>query len=62
MNVIQKHIEDLQPMCKSDELKRDIETIGELLFEEIDNTILMHMMCLIVEREHEILDNNNNLI
>ena len=62
MNVIQEHIEDLQPMCKSDELKRDIETIGELLFEEIDHTILMHMMCLIVEREHEILDNNNNLI
>ena len=62
MNVIQEHIEDLQPMCKSDELKRDIETIGELLFEEIDHTILMHMMCLIVEREDEILDNNNNLI
>ena len=62
MNVIQEHIEDLQPMCKSDELKRDIETIGELLFEEIDHTILIHMMCLIVEREHEILDNNNNLI
>ena len=56
MNVIQEHVQDLQPMCKTETLKRDIKTIGELLFEEIDHTILIHMMCLIVEREDEILD------
>ena len=56
MNVIQEHIQDLQPMCKTETLKGDIKTIGELLFEEIDHTILIHMMCLIVEREDEILD------
>jgi hypothetical protein len=56
MNVIQEHIDELQPMCKSGALKRDIKTIGELLFEEIDHTILIHMMCLVVEKEDEILD------
>ena len=56
MNVIQEHIQDLQPMCKSEALERDIETIGGLLFEKIDHTILIHMMCLIVEKEDEILD------
>ena len=55
-SLIQEHIEDLQPMCKSDALKRDIKTIGQLLFEKIDHTILFHMMCLIVENESEILD------
>jgi len=56
MNVIEEHIQELQPMCKSKALKRDIETIGELLFEQIDHTILIHMMCLIVENENEIID------
>ena len=56
MNVIQEHIQDLQPMCKSEALKRDIETIGDLLFEKIDHTILMDMMCLIVENEGNILE------
>jgi hypothetical protein len=56
MNVIQEHIEDLKPICKSKSLKRDIETIGSRLFEQIDHTILIHMMCLIVEHENEIID------
>ena len=56
MNVIEEHIQELQPMCKSEALKRDIETIGELLYEQIDHTILIHMMCLIVENETEIID------
>ena len=55
-NVIREHIDELQPICKSDTLRRDIKIIGELLFEQIDHTILIHMMCLIVEHENEILD------
>ena len=56
MNTIKEHIEELKPMCKSESLKRDIDTIGNLLFEQVDHTILIHMMCLIVEKEYEIID------
>jgi len=56
MNAIEEHVQDLQPMCKTESLKRDIETIGELLYEQIDHTILIHMMCLIVEHEDGIID------
>ena len=53
MNTIEEHIEELKPMCKSESLKRDIDIIGNLLFAQIDQTLLIHMMCLIVEKEHE---------
>ena len=56
MNIIEEHIQGLQPMCKTKALKRDIEAIGNLLYEQIDHTILINMMCLIVENDTEIID------
>ena len=52
----QEFVDDLQAMAKSESLKRDLQTISDNLWEEIDHTILTHMMCLIVEHEDEITD------
>jgi len=52
----QELVDDLQAMAKSESLKRDLQTISDRLWEEIDHTILTHMMCLIVEHEDEITD------
>ena len=52
----QEFVDDLQAMAKSESLKRDLQTISDRLWEQIDHTILTHMMCLIVEHEDEITD------
>jgi len=52
----QEFVEQLQDRAKTKSLKRDLQTISDNLWEEIDHTILTHMMCLIVEHEDEITD------
>ena len=52
----QEFVEELQLQAKSESLKRDLQTISDRLWEQIDHTILTHMMCLIVEHEDEIED------
>ena len=52
----QEFINDLLSMVKSEALKRDLQTISDLLWEQIDHTILTHMMALIVEHENEIIE------
>jgi hypothetical protein len=42
--------------AKTESLKRDLQTINDNLFEQIDHTILTHMMCLIVEHEDQIFE------
>ena len=52
----QEFVDELQAQAKTESLKRDIHTISDRLWEQIDHTILTHMMCLIVEHEDEITD------
>ena len=52
----QEFVEELQLQAKSESLTRDLQTISDRLWEQIDHTILTHMMCLIVEHEDEITD------
>ena len=52
----QEFVNELQLQAKTKSLKRDLQTISDNLWEEIDHTILTHMMCLIVEHEDEITD------
>ena len=52
----QEFVENLQLQAKSESLTRDLQTISDRLWEQIDHTILTHMMCLIVEHEDEITD------
>jgi len=52
----QEFVDQLQSQAKSKSLQRDLQTISDNLWEEIDHTILTHMMCLIVEHEDEITD------
>ena len=52
----QEFVNELQSQAKSKSLQRDLPTISDNLWEEIDHTILTHMMCLIVEHEDEITD------
>ena len=52
----QEFVDELQNKAKTDSLRRDIQTISDRLWEQIDHTILTHMMCLIVEHEDEIID------
>ena len=52
----QEFVEELQLQAKSESLKRDLQTISDRLWEQIDHTILTHMMCLVVEHEDEIED------
>lgn len=52
----QEFVNELQSQAKSKSLQRDLQTISDNLWEEIDHTILTHMMCLIVEHEDEITD------
>ena len=52
----QEFVDKLQSQAKSKSLQRDLQTISDNLWEEIDHTILTHMMCLIVEHEDEITD------
>ena len=52
----QEFVNELKSQCITKSLKRDIQTISDRLFEQIDHTILTHMMCLIVEHEDEISD------
>ena len=50
----QEFVDDLQCMAKTETLRIDLQTISDRLWEQIDHTILTHMMCLIVEHEDEI--------
>ena len=52
----QEFVEELLLQAKSESLTRDLQTISDRLWEQIDHTILIHMMCLIVENETEIID------
>ena len=52
----QEFVEELQLQAKSESLTRDLQIISDRLWEQIDHTILTHMMCLIVEHEDEITD------
>jgi len=52
----QEMVDDLILQAKSETLKRDIQTISDRLWEEIDHTILTELLCLIVENEHKIID------
>ncbi len=52
----QEFVDQLQNQAKSEALSRDLQTISDNLWECIDHTILTHMMALIVEHEHEIID------
>ena len=52
----QEFVDELQLRAKSKSLQRDLQTISDRLWEQIDHTILTHMMCLIVEHEDEITD------
>lgn len=49
-------VNKLIKMSKSKSVKRDLRTISDKLTEEIDHTILTHMMCLLVENEDHIID------
>ena len=50
----QEFVDDLQCMAKTETLRIDLQTISDRLWEQIDHTVLTHMMCLIVEHEDEI--------
>ena len=52
----QEMVDDLILRAKSETLKRDLQTISDRLWEEIDHTILTELMCLIVENEDNIID------
>ena len=52
----QELVADLILRAKSETLKRDLQTISDRLWEEIDHTLLTELMCLIVENEHKIID------
>jgi len=52
----QEFVEDLILRAKSESLKRDLQTISDNLWEQIDHTILTELMCLIVENEDNIID------
>ena len=52
----QEFVDQLQNQVKSEALSRDLQTISDNLWECVDHTILTHMMALIVEHEHEIID------
>ena len=52
----QEFVDELQSQAKSKSLKRDIQPISDRLWEQIDHTILTHMMCLIVEHEEALED------
>ena len=52
----QEMVDNLILRAKSETLKRDLQTISNRLWEQIDHTILTELMCLIVENEHKIID------
>ena len=52
----QELTEYLISQAKSETLKRDLQTISDRLWEEIDHTLLTELMCIIVENEHKIID------
>tara|TARA_R100000329_G_scaffold119367_1_gene98383 strand:+ start:1671 stop:1847 length:177 start_codon:yes stop_codon:yes gene_type:complete len=52
----QELVEYLVSQAKSETVKRDLQTISDRLWEEIDHTLLTELMCLIVENEHKIID------
>ena len=52
----QQFVDDLILQAKTKTLKRDLQTISDRLWEQIDHTILTELMCLIVEKEHNIKD------
>jgi|TARA_R100000329_G_scaffold130936_1_gene110095 hypothetical protein len=52
----QEMVDDLILQAKSETLKRDLQTISDRLWEQIDHTILTELLCLIVENEHKIID------
>ena len=52
----QQMVDDLILRAKSETLKRDLQTISDRLWEEIDHTILTELLCFIVENEHKIID------
>jgi len=52
----QELVEYLVSQAKSETVKRDLQTISDRLWEEIDHTLLTELMCLIVENEHKIIN------
>lgn len=52
----QEYVKELQSQAKTESLTRDLQTISDRLWEQIDHTTLTHMMALIVEHENEIVD------
>lgn len=49
-------VRELQSRCATTTLQRDLPTISNLLFEQIDHTLLTEMMCLIVDNEQSLID------
>jgi hypothetical protein len=49
-------LSELQSLCQTETLRRDLQTISETLFERIDHTILTDLMCLLVENEQSLID------
>ena len=49
-------VKRLVAISKSKSVKRDLKIISDKLTEEIDHTILTHMMCLLVDNEDHIID------
>ena len=52
----QEMVDDLISRAKTETLKRDLQTISDRLWEEIDHTVLTELLCLIVENEDKISD------
>ena len=50
----QEFVDNLIERAKTKTLKRDLQTISDRLWEQIDHTILTEIMCLIVENENNI--------
>ena len=52
----QEFVDCLILQAKTETLKRDLQTISDKLWEQIDHTLLTEMMCVIVENEYKISD------
>lgn len=52
----QEFVQILIDRAKTETLKRDLQTISDRLWEQIDHTILTELMCLVVENEHNFKD------
>lgn len=52
----QELVDSLILQAKTETLKRDLQTISDRLWEQIDHTILTELLCLIVENENKFKD------